>query len=302
MSHVIPRLLAQGHDVIGLDNGQKWGQAEKKRNYSFEWADCSSPDIYRCFLGADAVIQAAGTLYGVVGFHKHGAEILSNDLAVQRNVLNLARWAKVERFVYISSSMVYETSSHCREDEDTGLPATDYGLSKLVGERLVKAYAKQYGLEYTIWRPFNALDPEEKAGDEPGISHVVPDLMDKLIRRDQPRLELLGDGQQVRCFCHIKEIAEGIADYSFDQRSTNQTFNIGRNEPVTILQLAEMLHAEVSHCLLEFTFTPAPSTDVRSRIGDFTKIKNIVGWESQVSLKQMIKECVLEYDLCPAAN
>src|SRR5271157_4962538 len=165
MSHVIPRLLSAGHSVIGVDNGQKWGKRGISRNYELVWGDCSSSDLLQPLMyGVDCVIQAAATLYGIVGFHKYPADILGSDLIVQRNVLECSLKADIKRFVYISSSMVYDKSNHCSDgDEKLELPVTDYGLSKLVCERLLAAYSRQHGIEYTIWRPFNVLDPFEQA-------------------------------------------------------------------------------------------------------------------------------------------
>lgn len=312
MSYVIPRLISVGHEVIGIDNGQKWGNVQVDRNYEFIRGDCASVDVVQPLLdNVDVVIQAAATLYGVIGFHKYPADILSNDLAVQSNMLACSLKAGIKRFVYISSSIVYDKSNHCSDNNyDIGLPMTDYGLSKLVCERLVMAYAQQHGIEYTIWRPFNVLDSDERASKEQGVSHVIPDMLHRLISEQQNPLEVLGDGKQVRCFCNIREIAEAIADFSFDTRTKNGTFNLGRHEAISMKELAYRLYDKA--CLygliqspgrLTFNHLPVPSTDVRERIGNFDKIKVLLEWESQICLDDMIEECVRGYvpALKPAA-
>lgn len=304
MSYVIPKLLQQGHSVLGIDNGQKWGIKAKKRPYEFVHGDCTKEStLLPLMVKVDCVIQAAATLYGVMGFHKYAADILGNDPLVQRTVLHAAMRGGVKRFVYISSSMVYDRSNHCVEEErELALPITDYGLSKLVSERLLKAYAKQYGLEYTIWRPFNALDPEEQESLEQGLSHVVPDFIHRIVHLRQNPLEILGDGQQVRCFCHINEIADVIAKYSFCADTKDQTFNVGRCEAVAMRELAILIYeqAKKMHLVntydhLSFKSLPVPETDVRQRIGDFSKIKNVLGWESSIPLRTMIEECLVQY-------
>lgn len=307
MAAAIPRWLSDGHEVIGIDNGQKWGVHDIGRPYRLVWGDCSNPNLLQPLLrGIDVVIQAAATLYGVVGFHQHPADILRNDLALHKDVLDGSAKAGVSRVVYLSSSMVYEQCGklpHAEEDtSDAPVPRTDYGLSKLVGERLSYAYFRQYGLPFTIWRPFNALDPKEEGRDEPGLSHVFADIMHRLVNKQQNPLEILGDGEQIRSFAHVKEIGEAIADFSLDPRALNATYNIGRDEPVSIKDLARRLHAGAcEHGLiahpreLEFTPRPVPVTDVRQRIGSFRKIDTELNWKSRISLDEMVDQCVLEY-------
>jgi nucleoside-diphosphate-sugar epimerase len=304
MSHTINRLLEGGHSVIGVDNGQKWGLSQTTQ-YEFVAGDCSSAELLQPLLyDIDCVIQAAATLYGVLGFHRYPADILSNDLAVQKTVLECSLKAGIKRIVYISSSMVYDKSNHCSDelDEKFAVPVTDYGLSKLVCERLVQAYTYQHNLNYTIWRPFNALDPTERAESEQGISHVIPDMLQRLIVEQQNPLEILGDGNQIRCFCHIREIGEAIADFSFDSRTLNGIFNLGRHEAISMKDLALRLYDEackqgliVNPEELKFTSLKVPSTDVRERIGSFNKIKKAVNWTSNISLTSMIHDCVSSY-------
>ena len=304
MSYVIPKLIAQGHSVIGIDNGQKWGKKLKQRQYELVWGDCTDAQLLSSTMyKVDAVIQAAATLYGVIGFHKYPADILGNDLIVQKTVLSAAIKTRIKRFVYISSSMVYDRSNHCSEEgQDLALPITDYGLSKLVSERLIYAFNAQHGLDFTIWRPFNAFDPEEKESNEIGISHVVPDFIHRIVEERQNPMTILGDGQQVRCFCHINEIADVIADYSFGSTTKNKVFNVGRREPISMKELAQAIYDQAAqmnlvehNSQLSFISLQVPKTDVRERIGDFTKLKEDLGWESAISLKTMIHEALVQY-------
>src|ERR1035437_4946759 len=111
MSATIPFLLDAGHEVIGLDTCEKWGQKKPSSSnyYRFIRGSCADPGLLRPLLkGVDGVIQAAATLFGVMGFHRRAADILSNDLNAQQTVLRLSSEAGVSRVVYMSSSMVYE--------------------------------------------------------------------------------------------------------------------------------------------------------------------------------------------------
>jgi UDP-glucose 4-epimerase len=306
MSATIPHLLQSGHEVVGVDNCEKWGLPTGERRYEFVKGDCSDSSIMRPLLkGVDAVIQAAATLFGVVGFHRRCADILSRDLAVQHCILSNSVRENLSRVVYISSSMVYEqcqTEPHREEDtEATLVPLTDYGLSKLVGERLSRAYEKQYGLSYTIWRPFNVIDPHEEGSDDPGISHVFADLIRRVLIRQQNPVEILGDGDQVRSFVHIREVGQALARFSFESSTQNQIYNVGSSEVVSVRELAKKIYEKscsrgwISNTKpLEFVTRPVYSTDVRRRVGCFEKMRRDLNWASKISLDQALEEA-LEY-------
>jgi UDP-glucose 4-epimerase len=304
MSATIPFLVEAGHEVIGVDTCQKWGEQSKSRPYHFVQGDCSDPAVIRPLLrGVEGVIQAAATLFGVIGFHRRCADVLSNDVAVQAIVLREAVAAGVSRYVFTSSSMVYELCEQEPFDEwsveTLPAPKTDYGLSKYAGERLCLAFARQYSLPYTIWRPFNVIDPVEDAAQDMGVSHVFADLIHRLIVQQQNPVEILGDGLQVRSFVHIREVGEAIARFSFDPRTRDQVYNLGRAEPVTMRELAERIYRIacernlIRHPgTLAFKPVPVPQTDVRRRVGSFLRAERDLDWKSQITLDQALHECL----------
>src|SRR5947209_11023419 len=123
------------------------------------------------------------------------------------------------------------------------VPSTDYGLSKLMGERLSQGFASQYGLAYTIWRPFNIIGLHERAdGQDPGVSHVFADFIQRIVRERQNPMLVLGSGEQVRCFTWIGDVADAIAGWSFSDEARNEDFNLGNPEPLTMLELAQRLY------------------------------------------------------------
>jgi nucleoside-diphosphate-sugar epimerase len=306
MSATIPFLVEAGHEVTGVDTCEKWGQRESSsaRDYHFVRGSCADPHVLRPLLkGVDGVIQAAATLFGVTGFHRRAADILSNDLDVHQTVLRLSSEAGVGRVVFMSSSMVYEMAKkepyREQEVEHIEVPQTDYGLSKLVGERLSIAFYRQYQIPYTIWRPFNVIDPAEEGSDDAGVSHVFADLLHRMVSQQQNPLTVLGDGNQVRSFVHIKEIAEALASFSFDPRTENEAFNLGRNECVTMRELASRIYAIaceynliVDPRPLEFQPSPVASTDVKRRVGCFEKAERELRWTSKVTLEESLRDCV----------
>lgn len=252
----------------------------------------------------EVVFQAAARIFGVSGFHAYPADILGRDVALHQNVLWAAKDIKrLNRVVYISSSMVYErceTVPSREEDvEHMKIPFTDYGLSKLVGERLSRAFGTQYGTNFTIWRPFNIITPYETAEPEQGFSHVFADFVERLIFKKENPLRIIGDGQQIRCFTWIGDVATAIARFSFDERTLNQIFNLGNPEPVKISKLAELIFRAgrdrgiiPAGRRLRFRHMTAFTDDVRIRVPAVDKAERILGWRAQVKAQESINRCV----------
>ena len=304
MQAVIPLLLEKGHEVKGVDNFARYGEIERERDYEFVRGDLTNgvfvDDVVK---GVDAVIQAAALIYGVGGFHRFPADILSKDITLHSNILESSLKNGISRMVYISSSMVYERcQTHPSKEADVDhslIPSTDYGLSKLVGERLTQAFHRQHGMDFTIWRPFNIITPHEKGESELGTSHVFADYIKNIIVEKRTVLPIIGDGEQVRCFTWIGDVARGIADFSFDDRAKNEIFNLGNPEPITMKALANIIFEKAKENGLientgELTFESKMSfsDDVRIRIPDVSKAKDVLGWEPTLKADESVGKCV----------
>jgi nucleoside-diphosphate-sugar epimerase len=199
--------------------------------------------------------------------------------------------------------MVYErcetVPSREEEVDDMRIPLTDYGLSKLVGERLSRAFQRQYGIDFTVWRPFNIITPFERAEPDPGFSHVFADFIDRLVVRGENPLKVIGDGEQIRCFTWIDDIATAIAKFSFDERTRNETFNLGNPEPMTMRDLAKLIFeigrekaAIPAGGVLSFEHLPTFPDDVRVRVPSIDKATKVLGWTPQVKVREAVNRCV----------
>lgn len=304
MRAVVPRLLEAGHSVRGIDNFSRYGQQHVPDGIEFLEGDLTDPDtVNRAVRGADTVIQAAAQIYGVAGFHRYPADILQRDTMLHGLILRAALDHGTQRVIYISSSMVYERSAEVAREEDVEdmlVPLTDYGLSKLVGERLSRAFTAQHGLPFTIWRPFNIVGLHERAeGNDPGVSHVFADFIQRIVREGQNPMTILGDGRQIRCFTWIEDVARGIADFSLSPETLNEDFNLGNPEPVSMIDLAQRIyriyHQETGRepaGPLRFTHLPSFADDVRVRIPSCDKARAVLGWEPRVSLDEMLRRCI----------
>jgi nucleoside-diphosphate-sugar epimerase len=305
MQAVIPRLLRQGHEVRGVDNFVRHGPISRVRSYEFVEGDLTDREFSAVMVeGMDGIIQAAARIYGVGGFHKYPADILAHDITLHQNILWAAKNNNIRRVAYISSSMVLERCTHHPSSEadafEALIPWTDYGLSKLVGERLCMAFQRQFGIEYTIWRPFNIITPYEQAESEQGISHVFADFIANIVVRRLNPLPIIGDGGQVRCFTWIDEVASGIAQHSFGPAAKNEVFHLGNPEPFSMKDLAKIIYEEavalglMSEYAHGLTFKTAAAfeDDVRVRIPDVDKAKTALGWTATVKLRDAVRRCL----------
>jgi nucleoside-diphosphate-sugar epimerase len=301
---VIPEFQKAGHEIVGADNFARYGFVDRDRTYEFIRADLSDSQsimdlVKQCQF--EAIFHAAALVYGVVGFHDKPADIVVDNNLMTMNLLKHAA-DKIERFVYLSSSMVYERCStlpHKEDDADSSVVmSTSYGLSKYIGERVVKAFHHQYGTNYTIWRPFNIITPFEKPEEE-GVSHVFSDMIRKIIIEQQKPLRVLGDGEQIRCFTNIHDVAEAIAKFSFAPQALNQVFNVANREPVTVKELiALIVQIGKAKGILDqdyevvYEYLPTFSDDVKKRIPDVSKMKETFAWTAKNSVSQSLEQCI----------
>lgn len=311
MQWTIDHLLERGHDVVGVDNQSRYEDYDLTKvvdrdRYEYQKGDLTDPDVARELTrDVDGIINAAALIYGVKGFHEYPASILSNDLTIHRNLLESAAEHDIPRVAYISSSMVYEQDDppHCEGDVwDSTVPLTDYGLSKVVGERYSRAFDEQHDVAYTTWRPFNIITPYERGEDEPGMSHVFADFIRKILIEEQNPMEIFGDGEQIRCFTWIDEVAEAIATQSFADETQNEAYNLANPEPVTMKELARRIHRSgiergiLDDEPLEFEHVPIYDDDVKERVPVVEKATRDFDWEPEVKLADSLERCIDNVD------
>lgn len=304
MQSVIPKLLLAGHTVLGIDNLYRHGEASKSANVDYEFAQqdlIDSKYVTELLVGADFVIHAAAKIYGVLGLVHYRADILGDDVAICRNVMQACVTNDVKRVAYISSSMVYDSCVQQvgidLEESMTDrapMPRTDYGLSKLVCERMVKAYKAQYDIDYTIWRPFNIVNPYEPSMKEQGFSHVLPDFINNIVYKNKNPLPIIGDGEQIRCFTWLDDVSDIIAKYSMSKKSKNNVYNICNAEPTTMKQVAKIIYQAIGNDPDNLLFDSVGDYehDVKVRIPSVDKLQNDFGPINFVSTEESIKRCL----------
>lgn len=289
----------QSFQIVGIDNCARYGTNERDRNYDFVSGDlCDQHWTNSIFeqYQPDFVLHCAAQIYGVVGFHRYSADILGNNAASTISVLAAAARQNVRKVAYISSSMVYERAekfplTECMTDQ-LPTPHTGYGLSKLFGERLVKEYHHQYDLDYVIWRPFNIITPLESWEQEPGIAHVFTDFIKKIVVDRCDRVEIFGDGNQIRCFTWINDIAQMIMSHSWANHTSAKTYNLGSETPTRIVDLAQLIwHRSGRTDPFLADFVTSYQDDVLTRIPDCAQARGI-GWHHSKTVEQLVDICV----------
>lgn len=304
MQSVIPLLLEQGHEIVGIDNLYRWGVKSQSagKDYQFYQQDLLNQDaVISLTQNADVVLHAAAKIYGVLGLLHYRADILSDDTSVCKNVLRACQVNKVGRLVYMSSSMVYDSCVQdinvplTEEMTDTcPLPKTDYGLGKLVCERMIEAFHQQYGIDYTIWRPFNIVSPHEQSMKEIGFSHVLPDFVNHILIKKLNPIPIIGDGEQIRCFTWIDDVSNIIANHSFSENSKNQVFNVCNVEPTSMKEAARMIYSIMGNDPADLQFHTSTDYvhDVKIRIPSVDKLQKSLGPFKFVSATESIRKCI----------
>jgi nucleoside-diphosphate-sugar epimerase len=182
-------------------------------------------------------------------------------------------------------------------------PLSSYGFQKLAVEYFARAAWDQYELPYTILRPFNCVgigesralgDVEIESGNvKLAMSHVVPDLVQKVLKGQDP-LHILGDGHQVRCYTYGGDLARGIVDGMESPAATNEDFNLSTPQSTTVLELAELIWRKVKGPDVPFRYEsePAFDHDVQKRIPSVDKAREVLGFEATTTLSDMLDEVI----------
>ena len=248
--------------------------------------------------GCSHVIHLAAIVGGIANFHKLPFTLTEANNALIGAVAHASIEVEVERFVYVSSSMVFERASQFPTTEahllDCPTPRSAYGFSKLAGEVYTRAAHDEHALRYTICRPFNAYGPGEIPDPaEPGIAHAVPDLIAKALAGQEP-LQIFGSGWQTRSLTHIEDIADGIVAAMTSPAGENEDFNISATEELTVTEIARVIWDACGQDPEPFALEHLQpfEVDVQRRWPSVEKARRMLGWEATVDLREGIAQTV----------
>ena len=247
--------------------------------------------------GCSHVIHLAAIVGGIANFHRLPHTLTEVNNALYNAVVRAALDHDVQRFVYVSSSMVFERAERFPTPEeylpDCPTPVSAYGFSKLTGEVYCRAAHEEHGLRYTICRPFNAYGPGEMPEDEPGLAHAVPDLIAKALSGQHP-LQIFGSGEQTRTLTHVDDIADGVVTAMSSPAGLNEDFNISASRELTVAEIARIVWIACGRDPDEFELEHLPSfaVDVQRRWPSVEKARRLLGWQARIDVEEGIAATV----------
>ncbi|HTW43667.1 MAG TPA: NAD(P)-dependent oxidoreductase [Solirubrobacteraceae bacterium] len=247
--------------------------------------------------GCSHVIHLAAIVGGIANFHKLPHTLTEVNNALYNAVVRAALDVEVERFVYVSSSMVFERAELFPTPEEhlpqCPVPLSAYGFSKLTGEVYCRAAHDEHGLPYTICRPFNAYGPGELPDAEPGIAHAVPDLIEKVLSGQRP-LQIFGSGEQTRTLTHVDDIADGVVTAMSSPKGLNEDFNISAARELTVAEIARIVWETCGEHpdAFELEHLPTFAVDVQRRWPSVEKARRLLGWEAKIGVEDGIAATV----------
>jgi UDP-glucose 4-epimerase len=314
--YVVKELLDRGHTVVGLDNYSKYGAIRRSYDdhpqYRFIEGDARDvPVMVDALADCDHFIAGAAMIGGISYFHTYAYDLLATNERIIASSCDAAikahQTGRLEKVTYLSSSMVFESAdtwpSYEGQEHDVPPPVSSYGFQKLAVEYFARAAFDQYELPYTIIRPFNCVGIGERRalGDVEilsgnvrlAMSHVVPDLVQKVLKGQDP-LHILGDGSQIRHYTYGADLAEGIAVAMEHPAALNEDFNLSTPESTTVLELAKAIWTEIkgSDAAFRWISDPPFPHDVNRRVPSTEKAKRLLGFEASTGLEKILQEVV----------
>jgi UDP-glucose 4-epimerase len=313
--YTVEELLNNGHEVIGIDNYSKYGKVEKSYDkhpkYTFIEGDAKDIELMKkAAEDADIIVSGAAMIGGISYFHEFAYDLLAENERITAAAFDAAIWAfknkHLKKIVVLSSSMVYESTNQFPSPETAVLtsppPISTYGFQKLACEYFARGGWEQYQLPYTIIRPFNCVgigekralsDKEIYSGNvRLAMSHVVPDLVQKVVKGQDP-LHILGEGNQIRHYTYGGDLAKGIRLCIEKVEALNNDFNISTAQSTNVLELAEKIWKQINGSKpFKYVSDKPFEHDVQKRIPDTVKAKKLLGYEATTSLDDMLNEVI----------
>jgi UDP-glucose 4-epimerase len=313
--YLVEELLAHGHEVVGLDNYSKYGPVERafNTNPSYTGVEGDAKDVAllkELLADCDHLVAGAAIIGGISLFHELAYDLLSENERITAATFDAAIWAhrnaNLRKITVVSSSMVYESTSTYPTPEGEQRrcppPHSTYGFQKLATEYFAQGAWEQYELPYTIVRPFNCIGVGEKralcdreimSGNvRLAMSHVVPDLVQKVLKGQDP-LHILGDGSQVRHYTYGGDLARGIRLAIESEMARNEDFNLSTATSTSVRELAELVWRKIKgDTPLRLVSDKPFRYDVQRRVPDVQKAMDILGFKATTSLDEALDEII----------
>lgn len=285
-SHVADHCLSDGSRVVAIDDLSGGFIENLPEACRFEKVDIVDSER------VDAVFAEHGPFDCVYHLAAHAAEGLShfirnynysNNLLGSVNLLNAAVRSGTPCFVFTSSIAVYGAGQTPMSESLTPVPEDPYGIAKYAFELDLQAAHEMFGIDYVVFRPHNVYGERQNIGDK--YRNVIGIFMNQLLQGEP--MTVFGDGLQTRAFSHVDDVAPAIAKSPFVAEAMNEVFNIGADQPYSILELGEQIAASFG-CKASFRHLEARKEVVHA-FADHDKAKRVFNFVSPVSLSDGVE-------------
>ena len=314
--YLVAELLDAGHEVVGVDNFSKYGRVSRTFDndprYRLVEGDAKDAGLLRRLaLDCDHIVAGAAMIGGISYFHEFAYDLLAENERISAATFDAAvnafRNGRLQKITVLSSSMVFESASVFPTPEGAQMtsppPRSTYGFQKLATEYFARGAHEQYALPFTILRPFNCVgigerralrDSDVSSGNvKLAMSHVVPDLVQKVLKGQDP-LHILGDGSQVRHYTYGGDLARGIRLAIESERALNEDFNLSTARSTTVRELAEIVWRKIQgkDRPLRVVSDRPYEHDVQMRVPDVAKARDVLGFEATTPLEEVLDEVI----------
>lgn len=299
-SHLVDRLLLDGHTVSALDNistGRKSNLDAYDKNPNFSLIKGSVLDqdlLAKSVIGADYIFHLAAAV-GVFTIVNHPLSSLVTNIRGTENVLEVASNHNIPVFLS-SSSEVYgkNVSNSLRETDDRvlGSPTTlrwSYSEAKAIDESLAYAYWTERKLPTRIVRFFNTVGPRQVGA----YGMVVPRFISAAIKNEP--ITIYGTGEQTRCFGHVLDVIDAVISVAFSDKTIGKVINIGNDKEISMNDLAKKI-IKLTGSKSQIIYIPYSEAyaegfeDMERRVPNIDLIKSLTGWNPKRSLEEIIKD------------
>ena len=280
-SHLCERFLAEGHDVICVDNlltGHRRNIAHLLDNPRFSFVEHNVSEPITIDGAVDNILHFASPA-SPADYLAHPIATLKVGSLGTHNALGLAK-AKNARFLLASTSEVYgDPDVHPQREDYWGNvnpigPRGCYDEAKRFAEAITMAYYRYHAVKTRIVRIFNTYGPRMRLND----GRVLPAFMGQVLRGEP--MSVYGQGDQTRSFCYVTYPVDGI--YRLLHADFNEPVNIGNPSEITVLELAKEIIAMVPGSKSTIAYEPLPQDDPRRRRPDITRAQTLLGWNPTI--------------------
>ena len=286
-SHLCDRLLAMGHEVVGIDSFSDYYERARKKqnlesartqeNFNLLELDLVDGDVARAIRGASVVFHLAGPPGVRPSWGDHFDQYVQDNIVATQRLLEALREHPVKRLVFASSSSVYgDAEMFPTKESALPRPVSPYGMTKLAAEHLTFVYMRNFGIPATSLRYFTVYGPRQR----PDMAFCR--FMEALVEGNE--IEVYGDGEQTREFTYVSDAVEGTVKAA-SADVIGQVVNLGGGSRVTVNRVLDTL-GEISGIKPRRKYLPAAPGDPRHTGASINVAREKLGWEPRVSLRE----------------